>query len=93
MHTSINNDDTGILSVLKEIYTLLKPHKLNTLCKNKLLFMSVLSLLSKDDIPVYHDMLSISTPGINVKIHTYIHTHTYVCTCIHTHTYNTYIHI
>ena len=24
-------------------------------------------------------MLSISTPGINVKIHTYIHTHTYVC--------------
>ena len=29
--------------------------------------MPVLSLLSKDDIPVYHDVLSISTPAINFR--------------------------
>ena len=38
------------------------------LCQNKLLAMSVSSLLIKDDIPVYHDMLSISTSHINFRI-------------------------
>ena len=36
--------------------------------QNKLLAMSVLNLLNKDDVLVYHDMLSILTPDINFRI-------------------------
>ena len=38
------------------------------LAQNRLLAMSVLNLLSKDDILVYQDMLSILTPDINFRI-------------------------
>jgi len=40
----------------------------SVLAQNKLLAISVSSLLSKDDIPVYRDMLSILTPDIHFRI-------------------------
>ena len=44
------------------------PQYTPALVQNKLLVMSMSSLLSKDHILVYRDMLSISTPDINFRI-------------------------
>ena len=51
----------------KEIYCQIKQAQYTpVLAQNKLLAISVLNLLSKDDIPVYRDMLSVDTAKLNL---------------------------
>ena len=56
----------------------------SVLALNKLLIMSVLTLLGIDDIPLYPDMLSISTLHRHTRTHAHTHTHTHTHKQTHT---------